>query len=86
LNNQKSNLRICTRSENARNRNKNSGNKWKSAFKGVTFTSDKKWVATIHTKAKYGYLGSYNTEIEAANAYDDAAKELFGEFAKTNFM
>ena len=56
----------------------------KSGFKGVT-PIKKKWRATIVVDNKSIYIGSYSTKEEAAKAYDKAAKECFGEFARTNF-
>jgi hypothetical protein len=84
LNNQKHNLRICSVAENARNCKKRSHNT--SGYKGVY--SDKtynKHHAYIRVNGKKIYLGQFNSKIDAAKAYDSAAIEFFGEFAKTNF-
>lgn len=84
LNNRKSNLRICTRAENQRNRNKQKNNT--SGFKRVYRRKDcKKWRANIGFNGQQIHLGDFNSAIEAAKIYDKKAKELFGEFAKTNF-
>lgn len=81
LDNRKSNLRICTDAENARNSSKKSGN-----FKGVQWRSDKhKFRARIMDNGKEIFIGYFTNEIEAAKAYDTKAKELFGEFARLNF-
>ena len=80
LNNQRYNLRACTHSENMRNRNKASG---ESKFKGV-WLSRNSWRAEINLNGKKIRLGSFDTETKAAKAYDRAAIELFGDFAKTN--
>lgn len=85
LDNRKGNLRVCEVAENNRYRRK-TGRKCSSIYKGVTFIkSNSKWKAQINFNGKYKALGRFNTEAEAAKAYDDAAKLLFGEFAKTNF-
>lgn len=88
LNNQKSNLRICSRQENLRNQKLSVRNK--SGFKGVSWSSrTKKWVSqigiTINKKETIKNLGYFKSKEEAAKTYDNAAKELFGEFAKLNF-
>ena len=84
LNNQKSNLRVCTRAENSRNRKLGKTNK--SGYKGVSWkTENKKWQVAIMKDAKQIHLGYFFCLIKAAKAYDKAAKKLFGEFAKLNF-
>lgn len=82
LDNRKSNLRICSRSENLMNSKKPSG-LLTSKYKGVNRVG-KKWRAEIRKNRKGYYLGTFETEIEAAKAYNKKAKELFGEFAKLN--
>ncbi|PWA11094.1 endonuclease [Pueribacillus theae] len=90
LDNRKKNLRICTRAENNMNmRNYKSRKKSKKAskFKGVYWVGgiQAKWVAEIRHNGKQIHLGYFFHEIEAAYAYDQAALELFGEFASPNF-
>jgi len=82
LNNQKKNLRVCNRVENARNRKVST--KTKTGYKGV-FSVGNKYVAKIGLDNRLIHLGTYPTKKEAARVYDKAAKELFGEFAKPNF-
>lgn len=80
LDNRRSNLRLATRQENSRNMR----SRGKSRYKGVK-SSFHKWQAEIKISGKTHYLGSFPTEIEAAEAYDQAAREIYGEFAHLNF-
>lgn len=83
LNNQKSNLRKCTKLENSRNRNLDKRNK--SGYKGVNWDGrDEKWRASITVNGKAKWLGLFADPIEAAMSYDLAARKYFGLFAKTN--
>lgn len=85
LDNRKYNLRICSRSKNNMNTISVDVNK-KSIYKGVTwFKRDLKWKSQIMINYKNIHIGYFTSEIEAAKAYDKKAKELFGEFALTNF-
>jgi hypothetical protein len=84
LNNRKSNLRLCSPAQNARN--KRPAPNCSSRYKGVTWHKyHKKWHVRIFKSGKSTYLGSFDDEIEAAVAYDRKAAELFGEFAYLNF-
>ena len=83
LNNCKANLRACTRTQNCYNRSLNIDNT--SGYKGVVFHKTKgKFAAQIGFKSKSRHIGYYKTKEEAAKAYNEKAKELFGEFAKLN--
>jgi hypothetical protein len=85
LDNRKKNLRFVTATENSRNCKKRSS-PTTSKYKGVSkVKKNNKWRAYINTpKSKYNHLGYFHNEIDAAKAYDKAAKELFGEFASPN--
>ena len=83
LNNRRSNLRLCTVSQNHQNRRRTYGS---SKYKGAWWDKRRnKWVAAITFKGKYIYLGFFDNEIDAGKAYDRKAAELFGEFAYLNF-
>lgn len=88
LNNRRGNLRLATYSQNNQNRVPNKSGKAHGArFKGVSWNESwQKWMAYIAIDRKTKNLGGYASEIEAASAYDDAARRLFGEFARLNAM
>lgn len=84
LDNRKHNLRHCLDSQNSMNVSvrKNSA----SGFKGVQkCVGCDRWAAKISVGKKLIYLGIFKSPVEAAMAYDDAARKYGGEFAKTNF-
>lgn len=59
--------------------------KFSSKYKGVSFQKDiNKWTSKIAVNKKRVYLGSYDSEEDAALAYNKAALEIFGENAKIN--
>lgn len=85
LDQRKTNLRLCTRGQNCANRRTRTDNT--SGFKGVSHNKRRgKWQAYVIVDRKQKHLGYYATAIEAAIAYDAAAIEYHGEFARTNRM
>jgi hypothetical protein len=70
INNCISNLRPCTQQQNLFNTNAK-GYSW--------YKRDKKWIAQICLNGKKIYLGYYDTEEEAHQAYLDA-KEIYHTF------
>jgi len=83
LDNRRSNLRLATAAENSQNqvirRNNTTG------FKGVTFHAGRDEARIMPRGGKYHYRGRFDTAEEAGRAYDAAAMELHGEFARINF-
>lgn len=82
LNNCRSNLRLCTRSQNLSNHRKYKNNQ--SGFVGVR-RNGRKWQALVKKNGKDYCFGTFPTKIQAAVARDEAAKELHGNFARLNF-
>lgn len=87
LNNQRANLRVCSHTENRWNHhgpNRKVGRS--SKFQGVSWNSKHgRWYAFIKEGGRAKYLGHFGSELEAARAYDRAAKASRGEFASLNF-
>jgi len=86
--NVKRNLRFCTPTQQrANSKARTPGTGKYSPYKGVTImrSHPTKWFSQIRIKGKQINIGYFETELEAALAYDQKARELFGEFAKLNF-
>jgi hypothetical protein len=82
LNNQKSNLRICTTQQNQWNHRQRRG---KSGFIGVSNSQSGRPKAHIQVDGKLIYLGRFDSLELAAKARDEAAIKYHGEFAVLNF-
>ena len=80
--NRRSNLRICTQNENAKNLGRYRNNT--SGFKGVSFHKRcRKWQASIQVDGQLRYLGLYDTLEAAAAVYETVARAEFGSFYRT---
>lgn len=83
--NQKLNLRESTQSQNMMNRIKKEGHS--SKYKGVSWCNTRnKWVAQIKIRGIQTRLGRFQSEKDAALAYNIAAIKYFGEFAILNVI
>lgn len=85
LDNRRSNIRRCNRSGNRANSSKSSpaASPFSSRFKGVRRASSGRWIARIGAGGQR--VGMFDHEIAAALAYDMAARERYGAFARINF-
>lgn len=84
LDNQRSNLRPATKSQQAANSKLRRNNT--SGYRGVCWDKSRgKWVVHIDVRRRRLNLGRYDDKDEAARAYDTAARAHFGEFARVNF-
>lgn len=79
LDNQKYNLRSITRSENCFGQTGR-----KSGYKGVRLISSGRFSARLTHHGKEYHIGVFDTELEAAIAYNRKTKEIWGDFAKIN--
>jgi hypothetical protein len=80
LNNQRSNLRLCSGSQNQGNISKKRTNK--SGYKGAHFhKGNGRWKAQISVQNKNIHLGYFDTPEAAHEAYQRAAVQYFGDYA-----
>lgn len=82
LNNRRSNLRLATKTQNQAH------SRWKigkSGYRGVFPVRDGVWKAVISIGNRSKHIGTFSTPEEAAQAYDEHATSLHGEFAVLNF-
>jgi len=83
LDNRKTNLHFCTRSQNLAKRNRPPHNS--SGYKGVSYCCQtNKYRAYIQYKGKHIAIGRFLTAVEAAKAYNKKAVELYGEYSSIN--
>jgi hypothetical protein len=83
LDNRRCNLRLATRGQQQRNQRAIQAS---SAYKGVSWDARcKRWCAQIRADGRATWLGRFCSEKDAARAYDAAARDLHGEFARLNF-
>jgi hypothetical protein len=85
LDNRRSNLRICTKTQNDYNRRKDNKVKYKGIVKDRRPNISKPYRARIMVNKKFRYSCGLETELEAAIEYDKLAIFYFGEFACLNF-
>lgn len=80
-NNKPTNLREATLTQNQANKRQGSSN----PYKGITLDKRTgKWIAQIRKNGKNFRLGTFVRAEDAAKAYDEAAKQLHGGYARTN--
>jgi hypothetical protein len=82
LDNRKENLRVCTMGENFKNTKKRAN--CKNVYKGVYKQKSGKWRVTLFVNGKSKHIGQFIDIKNAAQAYNDAAKKYYGEFAFLN--
>lgn len=84
-NNQKANLRVCSHAENCRNQKLVRDSR--TGIKGVDFHKRlRKYRARITHDYKVMHLGFFDTAEQACAAYNKAALQIHGEFARPNIL
>jgi hypothetical protein len=85
LDNRRRNLRVCTNRQNIAAGIFPPGQY--SRHRGVTWDKSRRmWSAQVKHRPQQLALGRFDNEVDAALAYDIKAIELFGEFARPNFL
>ena len=85
--NRKSNLRICTSSQNKMNKIKSSRKLYTSPYKGVHWDKQsKRWKALVNLNGKCVHQSYHHCEIDAAKTYNKYALVHHGNFAKLNVL
>lgn len=85
LDNRRDNLRIVTQAQN--NLNRHARRNGTSRYKGVQLCkSTGRWRAMISDGTRYKHIGRFDTEVEAAYAYDLESLKFHGEFGCRNFL
>jgi hypothetical protein len=84
LNNCRSNLRRRSRAQIQQGRKPHRGRRYRGVSYGPGNSKLKPWIARIKTADRVIHYGSYATPEEAAMAYNEAARILFGDFARLN--
>ena len=81
LDNRRSNLRFCTHVQNMQNSKNFETNT--SGHRGVWFRRDRgRWISEIYFENKKIHIGSFCLKEDAAKAYEEKSKELFGNFKR----
>jgi hypothetical protein len=82
LDNRRRNLRLTDHSGNRANAAACGG---RSRFRGVTWDAQRgKWMARLEVDGRRLYLGRFDSELEAAEAWDATALECWGDMARLN--
>jgi hypothetical protein len=83
LDNRKENLRLATHAQNLFNCKRRVDNT--SGYRGVAWDkTNGNWMSYINAHGQRYNLGRFSDPISAAKARDEAAKELHGDFHRTN--
>ena len=81
LDNRRENIKICTRSENNRNRQVFGTSK----YRGVCWNKgSKKWASYLVTEYEKFYLGLFKEEKDASDAFNKKYKEIHGKMPPKN--
>ena len=83
LDNRRANLRVVSQSANIRRQARKPT--VTAPYKGVFRRSANRWIAQILAPIGRQYLGTFETAEQAARAYDTAARQWFGKYARPNF-